>query len=248
MIALIAGGLISGAAPGAFAAPAASAVPAVSAPDPGPQPVLQAGPGEFFGVPLFRVLDTRDGTGETGGTAQLGAGSSLAVAVTGVDGVPSDATSVVVNVVALKPTAAGYLSTYDTDNGDSGVATVGVKAGINSNQTDTIPVSSAGTVSVANHASAPLDVVITLMGCYTGNSDTAVGDTYKDAPWDKIVDTTTGLGAPQAQIPAGGSLTVQVGGEGGIAAGADTAVVQLSALNATQNGYLTAYPAGTTES
>jgi hypothetical protein len=44
--------------------------------------------------------------------------------------------------------------------------------------------------------------------------------------------------------PAGGSLTFQVTGVGGIAAGADTAVLQVNALNATASGYLTAYAAG----
>jgi len=65
-------------------------------------------------------------------------------------------------------------------------------------------VSSHGQVSVANHPSAPLDVVMTLMGYYTGASETNAGDTYGNAPWDKIVDTTTGLGAPRAQVAAGG--------------------------------------------
>lgn len=227
---------------------AMSAVSAsVSAPDPGPQPPLLAAPGEFVSVPIYRLLDTRNGTGETGGAAQLGAGQSLAVAVTGVDGIPSDATSVVVNVVALNTTVSGYLTTYDPDIADPNVASVGVKAGISTNQTDTIPVSSTGTVSVANHTSAPLDVVMSVMGYYTGQSDTSAGDTYSSAPWIKIVDTTTGEGTSQAPIPAGGSITVQVSGEGGIATGADTAVVQLSALNASDNGYLTAYAAGTTD-
>jgi len=196
---------------------------------------------------MFRALDTRNGTGEQGGAAQLGAGHSLAVAVTGIDGVPADATSVVVNVVALNATASGYLTTYNSDIADPNVASVGVKSGISTNQTDTIPVSSTGTVSVANHTSASLDVVITLMGYYTGSSDSAAGDTYGDAPWSKIVDTVSGLGAPQAQIPAGGSVTVQVSGQGGIATGADTAVLQLSAPNASQGGYLTAYAARTSD-
>lgn len=239
---------VSEAGHAALAARAMSAAMAVSAPNPGPQAPLQAAAGEFVSVPLYRALDTRSGTGEPGGVAaQLAAGSSLAVSVTGVDGVPSDATSVVVNVVALNATAPGYLTSYDTDIGDPNVASVGVKAGINSNQTDTIQVSATGTVSVANHTAAPLDVVMTLMGYYTGSLDTTVGDTYSDAPWIKIVDTTTGMGAPKAQIPAGGSVTIQVSGEGGVATGADTAVVQLSALNARQNGYLDAYAAGTAD-
>jgi hypothetical protein len=227
--------------------PASAAQVNVSPPNPGPQPALLPAPGEFVSAPLYRALDTRNGTGESGGAAQLGAGKSLAVAVTGVDGVPTDATSVVVNVVALNTTTSGYLTTYDSDVADPNVASVGVKAGISTNQTDTIPVSSNGTVSVTNHSSAPLDVVMTLMGYYTGPSDTSAGDTYGNAPWIKIVDTTSGLGTSQAPIPAGGSITVQVGGHGGIAVGADTAVVQLSAMNASNNGYLTAYAAGTTD-
>lgn len=66
VMALMVGAVISGMIPQAFAVPAAKvfrAAPAVSPPAPGPQPVLQAAQGEFFSVPLFRVLDTRSGTG-----------------------------------------------------------------------------------------------------------------------------------------------------------------------------------------
>ena len=240
-----AGGVV--AASGVTAVQAASSAVSLGAPSPGPQPALLPAPGQFVSVPMYRALDTRSGTGESGGAAKLGAGQSLAVAVTGIDAVPADATSVVVNVVALNATAPGYLTTYNSDIADPNVASLGVKAGIGTNQTDTVPVSSTGTVSVANHASAPLDVVITLMGYYTGSSDTSAGDTYGDAPWTKIVDTTSGLGVSQSQIPAGGSVTVQVSGQGGIAAGADTAVLQLSAPNASAGGYLTAYAAGTSD-
>lgn len=198
-------------------------------------------------MPLYRVLDTRNGTGESGGAAQIGAGNKLSVTVTGADGVPSDATSVVVNVVALNTTASGYLTTWDPDIADPNVASVGVKAGLNTNQTDTIGVSANGRVSVANHSPASLDVVITLMGYYTGTTDMTAGDTYGDAPWVKIVSTAEGIGTAQAPIPAGGSITVQVSGQGGIATGADTAVLQFSAPNASQSGWLTAYAAGTSD-
>ena len=171
----------------------------------------------------------------------------MAVTVTGIDGVQSDATSVVVNIVALNATADGYLTTYDPEDGDSNVASVEVKSGINTNQTDTIPVSSAGKVSVANHSPKPLDVVMSLMGYYTGPGESAAGDTYGDAPWVKIVDTANGVGTPQAPIPAGGTVTLQVSGQGGIAVGADTAVLQFSAPNASQSGFLTTYAAGATD-
>ena len=231
----------------ALAAGAARSAPALSAPNPPAQPLLQASPGEFVSVPIYKVLDTRYGTGEPGGAAQLAAGAAIAVTVTGADGVPSDATSVVVNVNAINASAAGYLTDYDSDNADPDVASVGVRPGVNTNQTDTVPVSSTGTISFANHTSGSLDIAVSVTGYYTGGSDTSAGDTYRDAAWNEIVDTTTGLGTSEAPIPAGGSITVQVGGEGGIESGADTAVVQLTALNATATGFLTAYAAGSSD-
>src|SRR6266568_1767617 len=244
-VALAAGGIFGTSAQ--LGATEAHAEVGLTAPNPGVQPPLLPAPGEFVSVPMYRALDTRNGTGESGGPAQLNSGSSMAVTVTGIDGVPSDATSVVVNIVALNATADGYLTTYDPEHGDSNVASVEVKSGINSNQTDTIPVSSAGTVSVANHSPKPLDVVMSLMGYYTGSGESAAGDTYGDAPWVKIVDTVNGVGTTQAPIPAGGTITLQVSGQGGIALGPDTAVLQFSASNASQSGFLTTYAAGATD-
>src|SRR6266581_9202742 len=82
------GGAIGGSA--TVTQPALAAAATVSPPNPGAQPPLLPAPGQFSSVPLYRALDTRNGTGEPGGAAQLGAGKSLAVAVAGVDGVPSD--------------------------------------------------------------------------------------------------------------------------------------------------------------
>jgi hypothetical protein len=50
----------------------------LQAPQPPAQPPLQASPGEFVGVPVFRVLDTRNGTGEPGpAKLRLTSGSSV---------------------------------------------------------------------------------------------------------------------------------------------------------------------------
>lgn len=199
--------------------------------------------GQFVSVPMYKVLDTRSGIGEPS-AAQLASGASIDVPVTGVDGVPANADSVVANINVINTTQPGFLSAYDTDSGDPGVASVAVHTGLNTNQTEVIPVSTAGTVSFANHTPADVDVAVTITGYYTGAGDSAAGSTYTGLPWTKIVDTQAGLGTAQAQIPAGGSITVQAGGQGGIATGASTAVLQLDEVNATEDGYLTAYAAG----
>ena len=208
----------------------------------GQAPLMPDG-GQFVSVAMYKVLDTRTGIGEPS-PAPLASGASISVAVTGAGGVPADADAVVANINVLNTTRAGFLSAYDTDSGDPGVASVAVHTGLNTSQTEVIPVSTAGTVSFTNHSPASVDVAVTITGYYTGTGAPAAGSTYTGLPWTRIVDTQAGLGTAQAQIPAGGSITVQAGGQGGIAAGASTAVLQLDEVNATQDGYLTAYAAG----
>jgi len=200
--------------------------------------------GQFVGVPITRVLDTRNGTG--GVPAQpVAAGGTITFQAAGVGGVPSSADAVVLDVTALNPPAKGFLTVYNADSPDPGVATVGLRAsGVMNEQTTTVPVSATGTVSLTNHSSGSLDIVASVAGYYTGDPAAAAGDTYFDLPWAEIANTTTGNNVPKAQIPANGSLTFQVTGNGGIAAGADMAVMQVTAINATAAGYLTAYAAG----
>ena len=68
-----------------------------------------------------RILDTRpdgvtvDGQFVAGGLQQVG--STLQLAVAGRAGVPSDATSVVLNVTVTQTTATGFITVYPCDAG-----------------------------------------------------------------------------------------------------------------------------------
>ncbi|WP_220214875.1 hypothetical protein, partial [Streptomyces shenzhenensis] len=57
-----------------------------------------------------RVMDTRDGTGVRKGT--VGAGGTVTLTVGGHNGVPVDATAVVMNVTATNATAASHVIVY----------------------------------------------------------------------------------------------------------------------------------------
>jgi hypothetical protein len=134
---------------------------------------------------------------------------------------------------------------YNADSADPGVAAVGLRAGTGTNQQATVPVSSTGTVSLTNHSFGTVDVTASVTGYYTGATTTSAGETYVGVPWGSpVANTSTGWNVPQAPIPAGGSLTFQVTGVGGVGTGADIAVLQVNALNATASGFLTAYAAG----
>ena len=60
----------------------------------------------------------------------------------------------------------------------------------------------------------------------------------------RLLDTRTGNGAPGPSVPAGGTITVQITGRGGVPAGTSAVVLNVTAVAPTQPGYLTVYASG----
>lgn len=80
----------------------------------------------------------------------------------------------------------------------------------------------------------------------------ASGSQYHPVTISRIADTRDGTGycspSPCATIPAGGTLTIQVGGNGDVpATGVKAVILNVTTVNSTANGYLVAYPTGTTQ-
>ena len=108
-----------------------------------------------------------------------------------------------------------------------------------------------GYVSLANASSGTTDVSVTVIGyVQSGATDYTqpAGETYAPLTYGGVLDTRSGNGAPAAQIPAGGSVTVQVTGRVGVPSDAVGAALYLGAANASATGYVTAFPAGGTDS
>jgi hypothetical protein len=64
----------------------------------------------------------------------------------------------------------------------------------------------------------------------------------------RILDTRDGTGGvPAAPLGAGGSLNVQVAGQGGVTATASAVVINVTVTNTTAPSYLTVYPTGATQ-
>ena len=190
-----------------------------------------------------KVLDTRDGTGGVSGP--LGAGATATFAVTGVGAVPqAGVADVFVVITAIGTAKGGCLDDYSADVADPGICAVSFDQGDNVTDSDIVAVSSGGDISVTDTSGGSADVVVTVMGYYASQLTQTAGDTYVSLPAATIVDTRTGLGGPQAQIPAGGTLTVQVAGQGGVPAGAVGAALYVGAANASHAGWVSAYPAG----
>jgi hypothetical protein len=60
-----------------------------------------------------------------------------------------------------------------------------------------------------------------------------------------MLDTRNGMGAPAGKVPDNGTITLQVTGRGGVpATGVSAVILNVTATDATQPGFVTAWPAG----
>ncbi len=193
-------------------------------------------------------MDTQDGTGGVP-LAPLAANSSVSFPVAGIGQVPATGVSdVYVVLTAIGPTASGCLDDFDPDAGDSGLCSATFDAGSNVTDSDVVQVSDSGEISLSNISSGTVDAAVTVIGYFTDGSQATAGETYVPLPADQIVDTSAGQGAPKAQIPANGTLTVQVSGLDGVPSDAAGAVMYIGAINSAATGDVSAYPAGGTAS
>jgi hypothetical protein len=200
-------------------------------------------PGPFRAVRPSRIVDTRTGLGLPAGVVP--AGASRTFQVTGRGGVPASGVgTVVLNVTAVQPSRAGYLTVYPAGRPRPATSNLNLTAGRTVPNLVHLAVGSGGKVSVYV-ANADVHVVVDVFG-WTGNGGAAFapgeGLFQPVAPF-RALDTrrTTALGP-------GESRRLQVtgtGGTGGVpAAGVSAVVVNLTVTRPTSPGYLTVYPGG----
>jgi hypothetical protein len=111
-----------------------------------------------------RVMDTRDGTGVRKG--KVGAGGTVTLTVGGHNGVPVNATAVVLNVTAANPTTASHVIVYPAGVSRPNASNLNFTAGENFPNLVIVPVTN-GTVSFYN-ASGNVDLIADLDGYFTG--------------------------------------------------------------------------------
>lgn len=124
----------------------------------------------YHAVQPFRVADTRPNSGYQGQGQTLTAGRVLTVQVTGEgtppNAVPNGATAVVLNVTAVDPSAAGYLTAYAAGQTVPLASTVNFVAGQTVANEATITLGASGQVDVYNYTGST-DVVVDVEGYYT---------------------------------------------------------------------------------
>jgi hypothetical protein len=201
--------------------------------------------GGFVSLAPARLLDTRTGLG----APQAGAippGGVLPLQVLGEGGVPaSGVAAVVLNVTVAGSTGAGYITAYADGTDRPTASNLNFVPGQLVPNLVVVPVGDGGRVDLYNSPGGATQLVADVAGYYLSETPTAPG-TFVPLPPARLLDTRTGLGAPQGAIPPGGFVALKVTGQDEIPAASQVSAVVLNVTVAgsTGAGYITAYPDG----
>jgi thermitase len=183
-----------------------------------------------------RLIDTRKSNG------RIASGASRCFQVAGVDGIPSDATAVMLNVTAVDYSAPGWLTLYPAGQAVPATSTLNFDPDQYAIANATlVGVGTGGSacVSVGTVNSAPggADVVLDATG-YVSHAGAAQVPMLGSPV--RLVDTRSSGGA----IPSGGARCFPVAGVGGVPANATAVILNVTAVGFTAPGWLTVFPAG----
>lgn len=193
-------------------------VPPEPDPDPEPDPV----PPAFNPVAPNRVLDTR-------ATGPLAGGTEQTISIAGVGGVPADAASVALNVTAVEPAEAGFVSVYQC-GGSPDTSNLNYPAG--ETVANAVIVGLDGDGDICVFTSADTQVLVDVFAWFT--------DEIAPVIPDRLLDTRA-AGGP---VAAGSTTTVPVAGLAGVPSDASAVVVNVTVVEAGEPGFATVYSCG----
>ncbi|MER5637600.1 PKD domain-containing protein [Kitasatospora sp. NPDC002227] len=187
----------------------------------------------FIPITPTRVFDSRKP--DMGGRPQrLAPGQSVTLYVPTQAGHPH-ADAAVLNVTAVNPDSAGYLSVYPYGTDRPATSNVNFKAGQTVPNLVTVPTGQNNWITLYNF-SGGTDVVVDVMGYYEKDGGSRFGAV---AP-SRLLDTRK-----SAAVGPDSSTSIQVRGTAGVPNDATAVVLNLTATASDAGSYLTAYASGT---
>ncbi len=186
-----------------------------------------------------------------------GSESYIKVEVTGVDNIPLSATAVSLVVTAAGPSSGGYLTVFPAGSSTTPPETSNVNFHKNIASADsvTVAVGTGGYIYIYNSAGTATNVIVDVNGYFsssgyvlTPSSPVRICDTRSLSPGDVssgVSGQCANSGTPLTS--SGGPITVQVTGIAGIPSTAKAVVANITVVNTTGGGYLTAWAAGATQ-
>ncbi|MFD0570599.1 N-acetylmuramoyl-L-alanine amidase [Kitasatospora gansuensis] len=191
-----------------------------------------SGSSKFTSAGPARLLDTRS-------SGAVGPNSSVTLQVSGREGVPADATGVILNVTVTEPSTTGFLTVYPHGTSRPGVSNLNFTPGQTVPNLVMVPLVD-GKVDFYNPAGT-VQVIADITGYYSPGGSSK----FTSAGPTRLLDTREGLGG-STRLGPDGVATLQVAGKAGLPDSGVTAVVlNVTSVNGSSPGYVTVYPDGT---
>ncbi|WP_377267590.1 choice-of-anchor D domain-containing protein [Peterkaempfera sp. SMS 1(5)a] len=189
------------------------------------------------------VFNTAEGVGQAQ-KAPLGARATIGVPVRGKAGVPTTATSVVLNLAIGSPGTTGGLTVWAHGATRPGLPMLTWDAhGDQSANLVTVPLDSTGQLDFYNSGGGSVDVAASVVGYY---GTTSSGSFVATAP-STVLDTRYGIGrSGTSPLAAQSVLKLRVAG-GVVPRGATGVLVELGTISSSGGGSLTAWTDGTSQ-
>lgn len=207
-------------------------------PTPPPPPVVSVEAG-FVPLSPVRILDTRGSLG--GHQGAFAAGESWSLTVGGLNGVPADAAAVVVNLTGAGATADTFLTAWKAGEAMPATSNVNVVANGAVPNLAVIGVGANGAIGLYNSAGAS-HVLADLVGYFrAATSDTTALTALVPS---RLMDTRDGTGGRLGALGAGTEFDLQITGRGGVPGACAAAVLNVTAVGATDDTFITVWPNG----
>jgi hypothetical protein len=201
-----------------------------SAPAPAAVPTVKAPPSRLTAMTPKRVLDTRAEDGDAF-DFPLGGGSAMKVPL-GAKG----STAAIVNLTAVLPCGAGYLTAYACGSGPPLASNVNYPSRRTTATAATVMLDADGNFCLYSYSTT--DVIIDLFGLYG-----ATGSGYTPVTPSRFVDTRAGAtSALHGSLAANTPVKFKVAGLNGVPSTATAVSFNLTAIAPQTDAFVAAYP------
>ncbi len=204
----------------------------------------------FSGVVPARLLDTRVGPefttidGQSAGQGRVLGGSVTGVKVTGRGGVPTDASSVAVNVTAINPTLAGFITVFPCGEQIPVASTVNFTPGAIVPNAAVVKVGANGAICI--YSNTDTDVVVDANGYDAAQAVVRLFEPTRVLETRSGLVTADGLDEFNGPRPSDSVLELPIGGRVGVPSSIRAAVLNITVTEATGPGFVTVFPCGGT--
>lgn len=186
-------------------------------------------PSKYVPVSPHRRVDTRTGDG-----VNRAGDNTLRVQVAGRNGVPGDASAVVVTVVATNGASPGFVSAYPTGTKRPLASIINYAPGLTYSTESIVPLGDDGSFDI--YTLTDVDIVVDVTGAFVTANGSKGGRFVADAP-TRILDTRRGEAMQRRE-----TRTVEL--PAGLPADTSAVVVTLTSTSPNRPGYFTAFPSG----